>query len=139
MRLLLDINIILDVIFERPGASASSALIESFGFVHQANLAWHSIATLAYLIERQQNAVAARAVIADLLRWAQVASTGHSDALAALQLEMPDFEDALQASAALACGASYIITRNLRDFKNSPISALTPEAFQALATSDKMR
>lgn len=40
MRLLLDINIILDVILERPGASASSALIANFGFGYQVNLAW---------------------------------------------------------------------------------------------------
>lgn len=95
------------------------------------------IATLAYLIERQQNAAAARAVITDLLMWAQVVSTSHSDALTALQLNMPDFEDAMQASAAMACGANYIITRNVRDFKTSPVPALTPEAFQALETSKK--
>ena len=135
MRLLLDINILLDVIFERPGATASSALIATCGRDHQASVAWHSIATLAYLIERQQNAVAARAAITDLLSWAQVATTGHLDALQALHLTMPDFEDALQASAALACGANYIITRNLRDFKSSPVLALTPEAFQSLSTN----
>ena len=60
-------------------------------------------------------------------------------ALTALQLNMPDFEDALQASAAMACGANYIIARNVRDFKTSPVPALTPEAFQALETSKKTR
>lgn len=137
MRLLLDINIILDVIFERPGAMSSSEVIARFGIDFQAYLAWHSIATLAYLIERQQNQAAARAVITDLLGWAQIVSTGHADALQALKLEMPDFEDALQASAAVACGANFIITRNVRDFKNSPVLALTPEAFHARMTSKK--
>jgi len=42
---------------------------------------------------------------------------------------MPDFEDALQAAAALACGAQLIVTRNERDFKGSPVAALNPEAF----------
>jgi len=45
---------------------------------------------------------------------------------------MPDFEDALQAAAARACGASVIITRNEKDFLASPVAAMTPEAFLAL-------
>ena len=136
MRLLLDINIILDVVFQRPGESASSALIATCGQQNQAWLAWHSIATLAYLIERQQNAATARAIITDLLTWAQVASTGHADAVQALQLSMSDFEDALQAAAALACGASYIITRNGRDFAGATVPALTPEEFLARHGAD---
>jgi hypothetical protein len=84
------------------------------------------------LIECQKNAAVARAVITELLGWAEVVTTHHSDALRALQLSMPDFEDALQASAAIACNADFIITRNVRDFKTSPITALTPEALLAL-------
>lgn len=38
----------------------------------------------------------------------------------ALKLPMEDFEDALQAAAAQACGADYIITRNGRDFTKAP-------------------
>ena len=44
---------------------------------------------------------------------------------------MPDFEDALQAAAAVACKAQVIITRNVRDFKKSPVPAMTPEQFVA--------
>jgi hypothetical protein len=42
---------------------------------------------------------------------------------------MAVFEDALQVSAAQACGADYIITRNGRDFVKSPLPALSPEEF----------
>lgn len=129
MRLLIDINIILDVVFQRPGEPFSSELIASCSQQNQAWLAWHSIATLAYLIERQKDAKAAHLAITELLTWAQVATTGHADALQALKLPMGDFEDALQVSAALACHANYVITRNVRDFKASPVPALTPEKF----------
>lgn len=132
MRLLIDINVILDVIFQRPGEAASSELIATCSQQNQAYLAWHSIATLFYLVERQQNAKTAYLVITELLAWAQVASTGHADALQALQLTMTDFEDALQASAALACGANFIITRNVGDFAASPVPAMTPEKYLAL-------
>jgi hypothetical protein len=131
MLLLLDINIILDVAFQRPGEPASSALIGSCNEQHQAWLAWHSVATLAYLIERERNPAVARELVTGLLSWARVATTGHQDAVQALQLQMSDFEDALQVSAAQACGADYIITRNGRDFVQSPLPALSPEEFLA--------
>ncbi len=131
MLLLLDINIILDVVFQRPGEPASSALIGSCNEQHQAWVAWHSVATLAYLIERQRNPAVARELVTGLLSWARVATTGHQDAIQALRLPMSDFEDALQVSAAQACGADYIITRNGRDFVQSPLPALSPEEFLA--------
>lgn len=132
MRLLLDINIILDVVLQRPGEAASTKLIATCGQHNQAWLAWHSVATLAYLVERQKDSATARNLITDLLSWAQVVTTGHDDALHALQMAaMRDFEDALQVAAALACDASFIITRNTRDFVASPVAALTPEAFLA--------
>ena len=87
------------------------------------------MATLADLIERQQSAISGRDFIRSLLVWADVAKPGRPDALAALDLPMHDFEDALQVAAAMACGAHFIITRNERDFKASPVPALNPEVF----------
>ena len=129
MRLLIDINVVLDVALQRPGAPASAQLLAMCGRQHEGWLAWHSVATLAYLIERQQSAISSRDFIRSLLGWAQVARTGTADALAALELPMADFEDALQAAAAMACGAQVIVTRNDRDFKASPVPAMNPDAF----------
>lgn len=129
MRLLIDINVLLDVALQRPGATASAQVLALCGRQHEAWLAWHSIATLAYLIERQQSAISGRDFIRGLLVWADVAKIGRPDALAALDLPMRDFEDALQVAAAMACGAQFVITRNERDFKNSPVPALSPDAF----------
>jgi hypothetical protein len=129
MRLLIDINVLLDVAFLRPGLPASARLIAQCGRQHEAWLAWHSVATLAYLIERHQSATAAREFIREVLGWADVALTSRADALVALDLPMSDYEDALQTAAAGACAAQVIITRNERDFKGSPVPAMTPEAF----------
>lgn len=131
MRLLLDINVWLDPVFQRPGEPASSAIIAACQRQHEAWLAWHSLATLAYLIERQGGAGMAKAFIGDLLAFAEVAPTSRADAVNALSWAMPDYEDALQAAAALVCGADWIITRNVKDFSASPVGALTPEEFLA--------
>ena len=129
MRLLIDINVLLDVALLRPGAPASARLLALCGRQHEGWLAWHSIATLACLVERQTSAISGPELIRGILAWADVAKTGRADALAALELPMRDFEDALQVAAAMACGAQFIITRNERDFKASPVPALNPEAF----------
>ncbi|HMN77877.1 MAG TPA: PIN domain-containing protein [Burkholderiaceae bacterium] len=129
MRLLLDINVLLDVAFQRPGEPASTKLIGQCGAAHEAWVAWHTLATLAYLIERQLDAAAARSFVQGLLDWADVAPTTRADAVQAVGLSIPDFEDALQAAAAMACGAQAIVTRNVRDFKGSPVPAMTPETF----------
>jgi hypothetical protein len=129
VRLLLDINIILDVALKRRGEARSASVIASCGGQHEAWLAWHSVATLAYLMEKQHDVATAREFVTGLLSWARVATTGHEDAQRALDLDMADFEDALQVAAALACGARYVITRNVRDFGRAPIPALTPEEF----------
>lgn len=129
MRLLLDINVLLDVIFERPGQAASAELISRCGRLDEGWLAWHSLATLFYLVAKQTSAAQARSFVAELLEWSHVAPTTHGHALQALDLPMADYEDALQAVAAAACAADFIITRNGTDFLQSPVPALSPEDF----------
>lgn len=129
MRLLIDINVLLDVALLRPGAPESARLLAQCGRQHEGWLAWHSVATLAYLVERQLSDTSSRDFIRGVLDWADIAKTGRPDALAALDLPMRDFEDALQVAAAMACGAQFIITHNERDFKASPVPALSPDAF----------
>ena len=47
----------------------------------------------------------------------------------ARSLPMADFEDAVVASLALGAGASLIITRNVPDFANAPMQAVSPANF----------
>ena len=48
------------------------------------------------------------------------------DLLNALTLDFNDYEDAIQCASAKRIKAQYILTRNLRDFKSSPIKAIEP-------------
>jgi len=47
----------------------------------------------------------------------------------ALYAGMSDYEDAVQAAAAEREQIDLIVTRNLRDFKNSPVRAVSPKEF----------
>lgn len=49
-----------------------------------------------------------------------------SDLISAAKLQWNDFEDGVQCVTAKRLNADYIITRNVKDFKESDIIAITP-------------
>ena len=59
----------------------------------------------------------------------EVADVGKTDLLRAMDEQMRDFEDALVAVCAKRVKAEHIITRNIGDFKKSPVSPVLPEDF----------
>ena len=91
-------------------------------------VAWHSISNFYYLVAPRRGTAGTRAFIQDLMRFVEVAPTTTDDLLFATKLNVRDFEDAMQVAAAAACGADVIATRNVRDYRNSPIRAATPKS-----------
>lgn len=89
-------------------------------------LAWHTLSNFCYLVSPKHGRDDALGFLVDLTRFVSVAPTDTEAFRYAATLPLPDFEDALQVAAAHACGASWIATRNVRDFRKSPIPALTP-------------
>ena len=59
----------------------------------------------------------------------EISPTDTRSARFARMLPMPDFEDALQVAAAVMVKADFILTRNLKDYKKSPIPVMAPEEF----------
>ena len=58
-----------------------------------------------------------------------VADEGGSELSAARGYGINDFEDALVAAAAVSAGCDCIITRNIKDFAESPVRAISPTDF----------
>ncbi len=133
--ILIDTDVLIDVALDRqPFSDPASELIDRLQTgPKRAFVAWHTLSNFYYLVTPRRSGADARAFITELIRFVAVAECG-TDAIAyAARLGMTDFEDAMQVSAARACGASYVVTRNARDFKHSPIPALTPvEALESL-------
>ena len=125
MRVLLDTDVLLDVALARePHAAHSAAVLRWVEAGGTAAVAWHTLANCAYLLKG-----GGRPFLIRLLRIVEVSPAGTADARRAIELPMADLEDAFQAAAALAWGADAIVTRNIRDFRRSPVRALTPSAF----------
>jgi predicted nucleic acid-binding protein len=127
-RLLIDVNIVLDVLLDRRTfADASSAV---WAAVEQGEaeglLSAHAVTTLHYLNARAVGTRAARETTEALLSVFNVAGVDEAVLASALALGWPDFEDAVTAAAARRAKCDAIVTRNPRDFARSPIRVLAP-------------
>lgn len=129
--ILVDLNVVLDVVQKRePHYGASAAVLgEVVAGRIIGCLPAHAFTTLHYIVGRYQSATKANDVIDWLLKHFNVASTGQTELTRARGLNWPDFEDAVVASAAESADCKAIITRNISDFKKSPVPALTPEEY----------
>lgn len=135
MKALLDTDVLLDVALRREEFFQTSAAVLGWGEAHPGQLAvsWHSLATLFYLVRPDP-----REFIKELLEFVEVPEVGRKEMLAALGFPMSDLEDAMQVATALAGGTECIVTRNLRDYRRSPVPALAPEqAFKRLQTGSR--
>ncbi len=71
-----------------------------------------------------------RKMLIKVLSFLSVVGIGYERLIAAIDnLRFDDIEDCLQSVCAQSCGAEYIITRNLEDFKGSEIAAISPSDF----------
>ena len=114
----MDTDVLLDDALDRYPHSVDSK--EFLTRVEQtpgsAFIAWHTVSNVYYLI--------ARRFIRRLLGFVQIAETTTGHLNYAVELDMSDFEDAMQAAAAQACGAEHIVTRNIRDYVGSAYQPL---------------
>ena len=126
--ILLDTDVLIDVALDRkPHVEASAELLTLLEIrPRMAFVAWHTLSNFYYLVSPTRGQNDAREFLVELTRFVSVAPTDTEAFHYAAFLPLPDFEDALQVAAARACGASWIATRNTRDFARSPIPARTP-------------
>ena len=83
--------------------------------------------TFFYLVAPKKGGSETRAYLKELSNFVQVTPTTTESLRYACQLHMKDFEGAMQVAAAVAGRADLIATRNIRDYRNSPIRAITPK------------
>uniref|UniRef100_UPI004056B47C PIN domain-containing protein n=1 Tax=Candidatus Electronema sp. TaxID=2698783 RepID=UPI004056B47C len=131
MKVMLDLNVVLDVLQSRhPYYHASASVIskvcnkEIFGLLPS-----HAITTIHYVISKYSGKQKADESIDWMLAHFDVAAADKAAFVRARSLRFSDFEDSVVASLAESAQCDLIITRNIADFKQSPISALTPEEF----------
>jgi predicted nucleic acid-binding protein len=133
-RLLVDTNVALDVLLDRqPHSEASGAIWAAVetgrceGF-----LAAHAVTTIHYLLQKQLGAARAKQLVSLVLVVFRVAVVDGSVIEQALRLPIADFEDAVTVGAALASECEFIVTRDPKGFRGSPVRALGARAVMAI-------
>ena len=135
---LFDTNVLLDLALTRPGLHEASGAVIAWGLNHPGTsvVTVHTLATVNYLMAREAGRSKARAFVGDLVPGLAIAPLDTGGVTRALELPLPDFEDALIAAAAESAGATHIVTRNLSDFRKSPVKAVSPDEFLKLTAKD---
>jgi len=123
MRLFLDTDILLDVLLAREEFFKASAAVLDWAEAHPGRCAvsWHGLANLHYLSKD-----GASDFIEDLTHFCVIPRTGTAEMKRALALGFSDLEDAMQTAAAMLFDAQIIVTRNVSDYRTSPVKALRP-------------
>jgi predicted nucleic acid-binding protein len=133
MRLLIDGNIILDVLQNREPHIVDSAKIWKLCETDQAEgyVSALTFSNLVYIMRKELSPEKINEVFKSLGLIFQFTDLTVSDLTKAAEQQWDDFEDALQAATAERIHADNIITRNVKDFKQSKIVAFTPTEFLA--------
>ena len=128
---LIDLNVLLDVLQKRePFYATSAGLLAAveMGRV-QGYLAAHSLTTLFYLIQKSKSSSEARAAITNLLQFIKIAPVDQSTVEQALNLDYPDFEDAILMITAVQCKVDCLVTRNVKDYQPALLPVMQPVEF----------
>jgi hypothetical protein len=126
LKILIDCGVLIDFVQDRTPFSEAATRVLTWTENHpgQAVVAWHTCANLFYICGPES-----RLFLADLIRYVDIAPVGTTDFARALSFRLVDLEDAMQSAAALSFGATFIVTRNVKDYAHSPVKALSPGEF----------
>ena len=131
-KVLIDTDVILDFFFDRQPFSeyASSVLSLCELNIIQGFVTPVIISNVYYLLRRTARHDQVIEKLNQLLTITDVLMMDKSVIILALNSKFKDFEDALQNYSALNSGnIDTILTRNIKDFKNSELGVFTPEEY----------
>lgn len=131
MKLLVDTNVILDLVFNRANAAVSADLFRKISKNTDTALITASSATdLFYIIHKEtHNSDISYDIMEKILKITSIIPVTETDILTAMMLKWNDFEDCVQYAVARRSGIDCIITNNTKDFKNSIIPVMLPTDF----------
>jgi len=139
MRVLFDIDVILDLLLDRqPHAENAARLLseaERGGF--SGYLCATAVTTIYYLAAKSVGARRAREHVRSLLSVLEVAPVNRGVLEGALLADFRDFEDAVTHESARLVEAHFIVTRNLGDFRGSQIAVHSPRELLALLAASQ--
>ncbi|MCH8494955.1 MAG: PIN domain-containing protein [Balneolales bacterium] len=132
-RVLLDVNVVLDVLLSRNPWCDDAAKILSMAENSRLEvfISAISVDTLANLLKRHRTPVQVNAIFQNLRQIVRIAAVDNQVIDTALALHWDDLEDAIQFTSAQLNGCQAIITRNARGYRveDRKMEVLSPSDF----------
>jgi predicted nucleic acid-binding protein len=131
MRVLFDTDVVLDLVLDRePFVETAAALFE----LHEQGRIDGYISSITpvnvfYLTRKNKGIEVARRAVEELLATLNVCALDRFILEDAHRLGFTDYEDAVQYASATASGLDAIVTRNLKDYKNTTLPVFAPADF----------
>ena len=133
MKILVDTNILLDVLTQRPRFYQDAARVWSL--IHKGLIEGYLSAisgnNLYYIIRKLRDRKTAESFVDDLLRDFEIVSLTKNVLKQARTIAGKDFEDAIQYFSAIQEGCEMLLTRNKKDFPSGGLQVLSPPEFLA--------
>lgn len=132
MRILVDTNICLDILQKRNGFydSSKDALFLASEKNCKICITTVTVMDIMYITRKHfaDNSVQ-RNIVRDFISAFKLLKISKKNIAYGFAGLMKDFEDAVQASCAKSHFIDIVLTRNVKDFSNSPVRAMSPEDF----------
>jgi len=135
IKVFIDTNVIVDLIANREPFSKDA--IETFSLAEKKKIklfvSTQSILTTHYILKKYIEEKELREIINELIDFVSVIPSTKEMIKRSLKSKYKDFEDGVQILSAESIDLmSFIITRNVKDFKESQLKVLTPQEFTIL-------
>lgn len=128
MKILIDTNVILDVLCNRQDFVADSLKVFQYCEANQITgyISALSVPNIVYIMRKELDKEKIREILTTLTSIFTVVDLRETDLMKAAESDFGDYEDAVQSVCAARAKVNFIVTRNVKDFKNSPVPAVKP-------------
>ena len=129
MKVLIDTNVILDVLYKREGFYEDSLKVWKLCETKHLDgyISALSIPNIVYILRRELDPIKTLEVIRNINLVFKIYDLKSDIIMQAAELKAKDYEDSLQMITAKKLKAQFIVTRNIKDFVESKVMAIKPK------------
>jgi predicted nucleic acid-binding protein len=130
-KIFIDTDVCLDLLAKREPHYGYAATLFTLADKGELNLFVSSLSfsNLNYLLSRQYATTEARRILSKFKVLVRVLPVDGKVIELALNSKFKDFEDAIQYFTAIESGITFLLTRNIKDYKKAEIPVQTPELY----------
>ena len=140
MKILVDTNIIIDALTSREPwrECAEKIFLMSANHTMDMYITASSATDIYYLVRKYlHNAEQSKQIMGKLYSLLNILDVTGKDCVDALASPVSDYEDAVVERVAERAGMDYIVTRNIKDYKEAGVKIILPDDFIALMEKEE--